>query len=118
MKYRICHVNDVPAGEKRIYTVKQIPLVVIHSKAGEFYAIYRFCPHQRGDMGRGILGGLTQAEQAGAPFDYTREGEIIRCPWHGFSYDVVSGTCLTAPDKLRMRTYPLTITDQGVFLEL
>ena len=118
VKYRICHVEDVPPGEKRTFTVKNIPLLIVRSKEGSFYALYRFCPHQRGDLSSGILGGLTQADEPGAAFEYIREGEIIRCPWHGFSFDATTGTCLTVPEKLRVRTYPLSITDQEVFLDL
>lgn len=118
MNYHICNIHDVPRGEKRSYTVKNIPIVLIHSNRGEFYAIYAICPHQRGNLGYGALGGLTEASQPGEPFHYVREGEILRCPWHGFSYDVTTGTCLTAPDTLRVKTYPVTVHDGEVYLEL
>jgi len=118
VKYRVCLQQDVPPGEMRPFTVKNIPLVIVHSTKGVFYAIYRFCPHQHSDLSTGILGGLTQAEEPGAPFAYTRAGEIIRCAWHGFSYDVTSGACLTAPEKLRVKTYPLLVDDGEVFLDL
>lgn len=118
MRYHVCSQHDVPPGDKRAYTVKNIPLVIVHAQSGEFFAIYRFCPHQRGDFSAGILGGLTAASEAGEAFQYLREGEILRCPWHGFSYDVVTGACLTDPEKLRVKTYPLTLVDQEVFLDL
>ncbi|HEX4203407.1 MAG TPA: Rieske 2Fe-2S domain-containing protein [Ktedonobacteraceae bacterium] len=118
MRYHVCSTQDVPQGEKRSYTVKNIPLVVIHSARDEFYAIYRFCPHQRGDLFTGILGGQTVASQPGEPFKYEREGEILRCPWHSFSYDVTTGACLTVPEKLRVKTYPVIVEDQQVFLDI
>jgi nitrite reductase (NADH) small subunit len=92
--------------------------VVVHSKKGEFYAIYGLCPHQHSVLAAGTLGGLTVAEQPGETFEYIREGEILRCPWHGFSYDVTTGACLSEAKKLRVKTYPLTIADQEVFLEV
>jgi 3-phenylpropionate/trans-cinnamate dioxygenase ferredoxin subunit len=118
VEYRVCRVEDVPPGEKRTYTVKNIPIVLIHSKAGAFYAIYSTCPHQHGNLGLGALGGLTEASQPGDEFRYVREGEILRCPWHGFSFDVTTGTCLTEPHKLRVRTYDVHVHDQQVYLEL
>ncbi len=105
-------------GEKRSYTVKNIPLVVVHSAAGEFYAIYGFCPHQRGPLVEGVLGGLTVADQAGAQFQYERQGEILRCPWHGFDFDVTDGRCLTVPERLRVKTYNVQVEGQELFLEL
>lgn len=118
MQYHICNVQDIPPGEKRSFTVKNIPLVLVHSKQGKLYAIYGFCPHQRSPLAAGVLGGLTVAAGPGNTFDYIREGEILRCPWHGFSYDVTTGTCLAETKKLRVKTYPVSIVDQEVFLEL
>ena len=118
MQYRVCHVEEIPCGEKRSYTIKNVPVVVVHSQQGEFYAIYGVCPHQRGPLGAGVLGGLTEAAQPGEPFQYVREGEVLRCPWHSFSFDVTTGACLTVPEKLRVKTYPLTISDHEVFLDM
>ena len=118
MQYFVCHEQDVPPGTKKVYTVKNIPLLVVHSKAGEFYAIYGYCPHQHAPLWRGVLGGITAEDQPGETFEYKREGEIIRCPWHGFSFDVTTGACLSAPERLRVKTYPLTISEQQIYLEL
>jgi len=118
VKYHVCREEDVPVGQMRTYTVKNLPVVVVHSKKGEFYAIYGICPHQRSLLGQGVLGGLTEAGAPGEEFRYTREGEIIRCAWHGFDYDVITGTCLTAPEKLRVRTYPVTIDEREVYVEM
>lgn len=118
MKHHICAVQDIPPGEKRTFQVKQIPLLVIHARNGNFYAVYRFCPHQRSDLATGILGGMTQAEQPGVAFEYIREDEILRCPWHGFSFDVTTGACLTVPEQLRVRTYSLLVEDQELYLDL
>ncbi|HCI79008.1 MAG TPA: hypothetical protein DHW02_04895, partial [Ktedonobacter sp.] len=44
---------------------KNIPIVLIHSNKGELYAIYAICPHQRGNLAYGALGGLTEAKPTG-----------------------------------------------------
>ncbi len=118
MKYRVCHVDEIAPGDKRGFTIKNIPIVVVHSKQGEFYALYGLCPHQRCSLAAGVLGGLTVASQPGEPFEYIREGEILRCPWHAFSYDVTTGACLTDAKTMRVKTYPLSISNQEVFLEV
>ena len=118
MHYHVCSVVDVPRGEKRAYTVKNISVLLVHSETDEFYALYRICPHQRGDFNYGALVGLNEAEQAGADFHYTRGGEVLRCPLHSFSFDVTTGVCLTAPEKLRVRTYPVIVREQEVFLDI
>jgi nitrite reductase (NADH) small subunit len=117
MKYFIGNVAEIPAGEKRSYKVKNIPLVVVHSKKDQFYAIYERCPHQGVSLCAGTLAGETLATGPGAPFEYAREGEILRCPWHGFSFDVTTGVCINA-SEYRVRTYPLSIDQSQIFLEL
>ena len=118
MKHYICRVDELAPGEKRGYTIKNIPLVVVHSVHDEFYAIYEFCPHQRASLGDGVLGGQTIARQPGAKFAYVREGEILRCPWHNYCFDIKTGLCLTEPNKFRVKTYPILIENHEVFLDL
>ncbi len=118
MRYRLCHVEELPRGGKKTFTIKNVPIVLTRSQQGAFYAIYGFCPHQRAPLGEGVLGGLTTAQQPGENLLNEREGEILRCPWHGFSYDVTTGVCLAAPDRLRVKTYPLVIEYNEVFLEI
>ena len=118
MKYRVCEVGEIPRGQKRSYTIKNVPIVITHSQSGEFYAIYARCPHQHADLGTGVLGGLTAATQPGEDLQYSREGEILRCPWHGFSFDVTTGACLTPPDRLRVKTFPLAVDNQELFIDI
>ena len=118
MKYHVCSEQDIQPGNKRTYTVKNVPVVVVRSNNGEFHAIYGFCPHQHSPLGEGVLVGVTEAAQPGDTLGYQRVGEILRCPWHGFSFDVVTGRCLSVPDKLRVRTYPLTVDEHEVFIEM
>jgi nitrite reductase/ring-hydroxylating ferredoxin subunit len=118
MNYRVCAIEDVPPGEKRAYTVKNIPILLVHKQESEFYAIYRICPHQHADFIYSELGGITEASQPGEEIQYKRQGEILRCAWHGFSFDVTTGACLTEPEKLRVRTYPVTVRGNDVFLDI
>ena len=46
---------------------------------------------------------------------YTREGEIIKCPWHQWEFDIKTGHALYDP-KLRVRTYRVEVEDEQVVL--
>ena len=41
-----------------------------------------------------------------------REGEIIRCPWHLWEFEIATGRCLV--DPRRVKTYPVAIEDGQV----
>jgi nitrite reductase/ring-hydroxylating ferredoxin subunit len=40
---------------------------------------------------------------------WDREGEILRCPWHGWEFDLTTGRSIFNPHKLRVRTYEVTV---------
>ena len=46
-----------------------------------------------------------------APGEYlwAREGEILRCPWHGWEFDLTTGCAICEPDRTRVRTYEVTV---------
>ncbi|NOT21476.1 MAG: Rieske 2Fe-2S domain-containing protein [Nitrospiraceae bacterium] len=47
---------------------------------GTFHAIDNTCIHRGGPLGEGDV-----------------EGAIVTCPWHGWQYDVTTGTCVANP---------------------
>jgi len=38
-----------------------------------------------------------------------REGEILRCPWHGWEFDLITGRSIFNPHKMRVKTYEVTV---------
>jgi nitrite reductase/ring-hydroxylating ferredoxin subunit len=57
---------------------KETFLLVKYNKT--FHSLGNFCPHMGAPLHQGVL------------FD-----NVIKCPWHGASFDVVTGTCDTYP---------------------
>jgi nitrite reductase (NADH) small subunit len=45
------------------------------------------------------------------PGEYARarEGEILRCPWHGWEFDLTTGRSVFNPHKTRVRSYEVTV---------
>ena len=42
-------------------------------------------------------------------YRYSRRGEIIRCPWHGWEFDIRTGTSWCDPQRLRVRQYEVAV---------
>jgi 3-phenylpropionate/trans-cinnamate dioxygenase ferredoxin subunit len=38
---------------------------------------------------------------------FTRKGEIVRCPWHGWEFDIRTGKSYCDPEKIKTRAYPV-----------
>ena len=103
-KHIIGTVNEIPPGERKIVDVNGRSIGV-YNVAGEFFAIRNRCPHKGGPLCEGRTAGFMKCDRPGAPYEYLRKGEIVRCPWHGWEYDLKSGQSWVDPASVRVRSY-------------
>jgi pyruvate oxidase len=71
--HRILDAEALPPGRVVAVTVGTHSYAVSHVD-GRYGALDNRCPHQGGPLGEGTI-----------------EGGVLRCPWHGYDYDPVSG---------------------------
>ncbi|HUX88067.1 MAG TPA: Rieske (2Fe-2S) protein [Chloroflexota bacterium] len=110
-KHVVGRVSEIPPGQRRIVELEGRSIGVFNVK-GTFYALRNACPHQSGPLCLGKLKGLLTATDQNH-LQYSREGEIVRCPWHGWEFDVTSGRSIFNPHKLRVRAYEVTIEPEA-----
>lgn len=115
--YTVCPAEDLAPGEKRGVVLGRRQLVVVRSASGEYFALADACPHQGARLSAGHLSGAFSASSVGQP-SMTRPGEIIRCPWHNFAYDVRTGRSLLDPARYRVRTYRTVVEDGQLLVEM
>ena len=75
---------------------------------GSFYALLNRCPHQGGALCRGTLVGLVTSGEPGR-FDYSRPGEMLKCPWHAWEFDIRTGQSWCDPDDMKVRSYAVRV---------
>ncbi len=95
----VLHRDALPPG--------QVTEVIIGGRAlalanvdGTFHALSNVCPHAQGPLGEGTL-----------------EGTLLRCPYHGWTFDVTTGACRTTPG-VEVPTYRVQVVDDAVCVEL
>jgi nitrite reductase/ring-hydroxylating ferredoxin subunit len=113
-RFEVAPVADIPPGERRILTVGGKSIGVFNLD-GEFYAIRNRCPHQGGPLCLGPTTGLSTARFNGdAPpeREWERYGEIIRCPWHAWEFDLKTGQAVFGQGQ-RVATYRAYVEDHG-----
>ena len=105
--HAICRVSELPPGGRKIVDVgsRSIGVFNVH---GDFYALRSLCPHQGAPLCRGTITGTARASQPGE-FIWERDGQVLRCPWHGWEFDITSGRSVFNPHRLRVRTYDVTV---------
>jgi nitrite reductase/ring-hydroxylating ferredoxin subunit len=111
-KHVVGTVDEIPPGERKIIEVAGRSIGVFNV-GGEFYALRNTCPHQGGPLCQGRLTGLLMARVPGE-YSYTHRGQILRCPWHGWEFDVKTGQSWFDPVQTRVRAYPVTVETVAV----
>ena len=84
----------------------------------DFFALRDTCPHQGARLSDGQLVGTPLECDVGDPLRYGRCGEILRCPWHGWQFDVTTGHSLFDPQGVRLREYAVRVEGHRVLVEI
>ena len=105
-KYIVGKVADLPPSSRRIVSVNGREIGVFNVN-GEYHALRNLCPHQGAPLCLGELTGLSKSDEPGE-IEWTRAGEILRCPWHGWEFDILTGRTVFE-SKARVRTYDVRV---------
>ncbi len=106
-RHVVATVAEIPPGTRKLVEVKGRPIAIFNLE-GEFFGLFNRCPHQGGSLCDGLVTGLLEAPQPGE-FVYSRKGEIIRCPWHGWEFDIRTGQSYCDPSRIRTRSYNVAV---------
>lgn len=99
----VCPAGELPPGEVRLVEVEGTEIGVFNVD-GEYHALRNDCPHRGGPVCEGRIVGLVSSDEPGS-LTVEREGEIVRCPWHSWEFDIATGELVLDPEELRARSY-------------
>jgi nitrite reductase/ring-hydroxylating ferredoxin subunit len=106
-RHVVATAAEIPPGSRKIVTVRGRE-IGIFNHGGEFFALLNRCPHQGGELCKGTLTGLVTASQPGE-FVWSRPGEMLKCPWHGWEYDIRTGQSWCDPNDTKVRAYDVSV---------
>lgn len=99
MKVVVCAADELAKGHMRPAKLGPFPIVVVRTPDGSLFAVLDKCLHQGGPLSRGRLGATSAGSEDVDDYRFERSGEILRCPWHGYEYDVRDGRLLADPSR-------------------
>jgi 3-phenylpropionate/trans-cinnamate dioxygenase ferredoxin subunit len=114
-KHVVAAVSEIPPGGRKRVEVAGRDVAVFNLE-GEFFAIANKCPHRGGPLCQGTLTGLVLSDEPG-DYQYVRQGEIIRCPWHNWEFDVRTGKSWCDPEKVRARRFGVSVEKGAQLIE-
>jgi nitrite reductase (NADH) small subunit len=74
--------------------------IAVANVAGKFHAINNTCLHRGGPLGQGSL-----------------QGNVVTCPWHGWSFDVTTGK-LSHNQAAGVACYPVEVRGEEIFVDV
>ena len=114
-KHVVAAVGEIPPGGRKLVTADGRAIVVFNLN-GEFFALGNRCPHRGGSLCDGNLTGLVLSDEPGH-YNYIRRGEIIRCPWHSWEFDIRTGKSWCDPDKVKARRFGVSVEKGARLIE-
>lgn len=116
----VAEAGELADGDRVVVEIDGRSLGVFYLD-GDYYAYPNVCQHQQGPLCEGPVKGTTEAsfdrDSLDLEIDWTDEGEILSCPWHGWEYHLRTGQCLSRTD-LKLPSFPVEERDGDVVVSL
>lgn len=114
-RHVVAPVAEIAPGERRMVELDG-KKIVLFNLGGEFFAISDRCPHQGGSLSQGTAMAVIDSTCPGE-YSYARSGEIVRCPWHAWEFDIRTGKSRFDPRRMKVRAFPACV-EKGEALQL
>jgi 3-phenylpropionate/trans-cinnamate dioxygenase ferredoxin subunit len=101
-KINVCAERELPPGEMRLIEVEGRKIGVFNC-AGTLYVIEDRCSHDDSPLAEG---------------EFDADTCTVECPRHGSLFDLTTGRPKTLPAYVPVETFPVTIEDETIQLEV
>ncbi len=107
-RHEICPAAELGPGERKIVEIgkRSIGVFNVH---GELYAVKNVCPHQGAELCKGTVGGTMLPADGPGEYNYAMDGQVLRCPWHFWEFDIKTGEMIFVPEPYRVKTYDVAL---------
>jgi thiamine pyrophosphate-dependent acetolactate synthase large subunit-like protein/nitrite reductase/ring-hydroxylating ferredoxin subunit len=95
---KVLDPDELPEGRVTTAACAHLTLCMTHFQ-GRYGALDNKCPHQGGPLGEGSI-----------------ENGLLRCPWHGWDYDPLTGKAPGYDDGVE--TFPVEEREDGIYVGL
>lgn len=103
--HKVAELDELPEGRVKTVTAETKSMALTHVN-GQYTAMDNACPHQGGPLGEGSI------ERAADGLCW------LRCPWHGWDFDPLTGKPPGGHEDSGQKLYPLEIREDGIYLGL
>src|SRR4051794_7132953 len=106
-RHIVARTTEIPPGGNKVVDVDGRDIVVFHVN-GEFFALLNRCPHAGAPLDKAACVARLTSPEPGV-YQRSRVGELLRCAWHGWEFDMRNGQSWFDPKRFKIRSYPVAI---------
>jgi 3-phenylpropionate/trans-cinnamate dioxygenase ferredoxin subunit len=100
-RYRVACVADITEGSLLGVEAGGVGICLARTDAGEVFALDDTCSHEDFPLSTGDLWGME-----------------VECSLHGSRFDVVTGKPVQLPATRPVRTFPVTVVDGEIYVDI
>ena len=99
-RLELCQADEVAEGTA-LKVEKEGLTFAVFNVDGEYYVLDDACTHGPGSLSEGYI-----------------EGDVVECNFHNGQFNIRTGEVVLPPCMIPMKTYPATVEDGKVFIEV
>ena len=99
-RHPVAQAGEIPPGGRKIVSVGRLE-IGLFNLAGEIRAYRNACPHAGAPVCLGRISGTSLPSRV-YEYIFGKEGLILRCPWHGWEFDLGTGEHVVDP-RVRLK---------------
>lgn len=96
-----CEVDDVEEEDVIRFDHGDRTFAIYRTDKGEFFASDGYCTHEKFHLSNGLV-----------------MGSVIECPKHNGRFDIKTGAAKRTPVCVDLRTYPIKVENDKVFIQI
>ncbi|MBR9825281.1 MAG: Rieske 2Fe-2S domain-containing protein [Alphaproteobacteria bacterium] len=101
--HKVAEPGELAEGRVKSATAGTVSIALVHFD-GQYAAMDNHCPHQGGPLGEGSI-------EKGV------DGKCwLRCPWHGWDFDPLTGSPPGGHEDSGQETYPVEVREDGIYV--
>ncbi len=113
-RHRVASLEEIPEGGCKIVKITRGKSGVelgVFRLSGQFYAYRNICPHAGAPVCEGKIAGTTRPSRV-YEYDYTEDIRVVRCPWHGWEFDIRTGRHLV-DERMKLKAIDVAVGPAG-----
>jgi nitrite reductase/ring-hydroxylating ferredoxin subunit len=113
----VCGLNDLTEGIPTVVSAGRVDLAMIRWR-DRVFALRNSCPHESHSFEHGAVRPDIKGGHEIEEVVQDEVNAVLYCPFHHWGFRLADGGCTAAGSRLRVKSYPTSVEDGRVMVEV